>query len=317
VPSFCRHNRFIDRCPICSPQPAAPPPRSARTAARSAVAAGRHVAGAGRDGLRVRRERRAADDGYRSTLIAGIRSSDDAQRLAGEIAFAAGRLALLAAEPPGLYATVATDEDVEQALWTALLIAYLGPLEDEQPFAAIESVVTDWHSGELPDLDGVALGPRTSHDPARGVATLTAYRQWAGRAGSQLRAFTGDESWSPERRFDRVFERLTLPGFGRPGRYELLTSVGALGRAPLHAASLQLVGDDESVLGAKRVFGIGDRVNLERRALTLAEASEVPLAALDVALCSFSSGERVAGGVPDDIQDPGALERAQDVLGLT
>ena len=74
---------------------------------------------------------------------------------------------------------------------------------------------TTWASGELPDLDDVVLGPRTSHDPARGTRTLEAYRAWASRAGSQAAAFSGEAAWTPERRFARVFERLGLPGFDR------------------------------------------------------------------------------------------------------
>ena len=73
------------------------------------------------------------------------------------------------------------------------------------------------------------LGPRTSHDPARGADTLLAYRQWVQRSsggGGQARALIGDPSWSPERRFERLFERLALPGLGRTGRYDLLLTLG-------------------------------------------------------------------------------------------
>ncbi len=109
--------------------------------------------------------------------------------------------------------------------------------------------------GELPDLDGVPLGPRSSHDPARGSETLLAYRQWVARGGranvpaqatpvegTQAAAFTGDPAWSPERRFERVFERLALPGFARMGRYELLVTLGRLGLYELTPDSLQLAG---------------------------------------------------------------------------
>jgi hypothetical protein len=316
VPAFCRHNRFEERCPICRP-PGSVAPAERSGSSRSAAGGARGSATTGREGMRVRRETRAADDGYRTTLVPGIRSSDDAGRLATEIAFATGRLQVLADERrPGPYAEVAAATDPEQALWTALLIAYLGPLEGDDPFAAIGASISDWSSGELPDLDGVALGPRTSHDSARGLSTLAAYRQWAARSGSQLQAFTGDSSWPAERRFDRVFERLTLPGFGRAGRYELLASVGAIGRVELSAGSMQLVGDDPTVLAAKRVFGIGDRPNLERRAAALAEVCGVPLAALDLGLVSWGRGERVHGGVADEALDADAEARARAALGV-
>ena len=87
----------------------------------------------------MRHELRAQDDGYRSSLAPGLRSTQDARQLAEAIAFAAGRLAGLDADPPGLYGQVAAIAAIEEATWLALLIAYIGPLESEQPFAAIEA----------------------------------------------------------------------------------------------------------------------------------------------------------------------------------
>jgi hypothetical protein len=93
-----------------------------------------------------------------------------------------------------------------------------------------------------------------------------------------------------------------LPGLHRRARYELLVSLGALGRAPLSAPSLLISDDDAVSVAAKRVFGIGDRLLLERRARELAQASDVPLAALDLALESWARSEplRFAVGTRDD-----------------
>jgi hypothetical protein len=128
VPEFCRHNRFLNRCPICRPQEPAPAPKRARTGTR-----GRAAAGGGSE-VRVRQVARAVGDGYRSELVPGLHAVDDARRLAAELAFAAGRLAELAAAPPGLYAEVASEPDPEEAIWLAFLIAYLSPLEGGDPF---------------------------------------------------------------------------------------------------------------------------------------------------------------------------------------
>ena len=172
--------------------------------------------------------------------------------------------------------------------------------------------------GELPDLDGLELGPRTSHDPARGAATLLAYGQWAG--ASQADAFRGDPSWTPERRFERIFERLALPGFARMGRYELLVTLGRLGLYELRGEDLRLSsvagGHDLTLAGAKRVFAIGDPLLLERRAGALAQALEVPVEALDVGLANWQSEQRATLGVPEQTADEGVLERAGAVLGL-
>lgn len=240
--------------------------------------------------MRVRRLTQAADDGYRNELVPGVKASTDAERLAAELAFATARLAELAADPPSLYAQVGAEPDAEEALWLAFLTAYLSPTEGDDPFAAIHAAHVPWASGELPDLD-VALGIRTSHERAAGTRTVLAYRAWAARAGSQAAAFAGDASWTAERRFDRLFERLAVQGFGRPGRYELLVSLGRLGVADVRPSTLQLT-DDATTVAAKRVFGIGDKMLLERRARDLADAAELPIEALDLALFNWAAPER-------------------------
>ena len=164
-----------------------------------------------------------------------------------------------------------------------------------------------WAGGAAPQLDGIPTGPRTAHDPARGVATPEAYRAWAARSGSQAAAFAGEAHWSAERRFKQAFERLALPGFHRAARFDLLVTLGRLGRADVRPGELRLGGGDAVTTTAKRTFGIGDTLLLERRAAELAEACEVPLASLDLALENLGrpAGERLALGA-----SPGALDEA-------
>ncbi len=226
----------------------------------------------------MRRVARGADDGYRNPLVIGLKSSADAARLAEEIAFADHRLRVLEHEPPGLYAEVAdAAADVEQRSWLAFLIAYLCPLEAEDPFAEIARVRTTWASGEVPDLEAVATGPRSAHAPTRGARTLEAYRTWAARAGSQAAAYTGDAAWTPERRFARAFERLSLPGLHRDARFDLLVTLGRLGVYDLQAASLALGGENDVDGGgqagardrrsaAARAPGLGPRAGVRRAA---------------------------------------------------
>ena len=271
-----------------------------------------------RSGVTVRRVREGTDDGYRSPLAPGLRSSAEAQRLAEEIAFAATRLRRLSSHPPGLYAEVADSAGgIEERTWLAFLIAYLYPLDEADPFAALAAARTPWETAEQLTLDDVATGPRTAHDPARGLATVDAYRAWAARGGSQARAFEGEAGWSAERRFARIFERLALPGLHRGARYELLTSLGALGVYDLSPQTLALGGGDEVTLGAKRALGIGDPMLLDRRAAQLAQACAVPLAALDLGLYNWERGERATGGLgPDAAPDSGELDGALAALDL-
>lgn len=341
--TFCRHNRFIQRCPICretvpgqKPSHAARPKRQASAGARArggaaaTTRAGAAGQGRGADSrtstrstkeVRVHREARAEDDGYRCELVPGIHSSQDAKRLVREIGFASGRLLTLTAAPPGLYAEARDCDDIEQATWMFFLAAYLSPLQGEQSFVGIrQALLSSWASGTVPDLEDVPLGPRSSHDPARGSETLTAYRRFAEHAGSQERAFSGEPEWTPQRRFERVFERLALPGFGRMGRYDLLITLGRLGLYELRADSLHLIsrspslGADPTPQAAKRVFGIGDPTHIERRAAALSQVLSTPIEALDLALANWSSEERVTLGFPADTNDPHAVERAKAAL---
>ncbi len=349
---------------------------SKRSASASASGARRGPARGRRGaGLHVSHERRAEDDGYRSPLTPGLRASQDAERLAEEVAFAEGRLLALTTAPPDLYGEIREVEDAAQAAWMCFLSAYLCPLDggrDSDPFAGIRRALeADWRAGELPDLEGIPLGPRTSHDPARGDATLRAYLQWtaaraapqadpstapgytvgtsgsgytvgtagsgytAGTTGSgpavggavadasgRVSAFVGDPAWTPGRRFERLFERLTLPGLARMGRYELLLTLGRIGLCEVRADALYFTNapgaahGDLATLAAKRVFGIGDPVHLEPRARELAKAMSVPVEALDLALANWEAGERATLGVPSEALDNHALERAREALEL-
>ena len=258
---------------------------------------------------------RAADDGYEHDLVPGLRSSVDAGRLADELAFSAARLRELEEDPPGLYAEVAMAEDREEAAWLCFLIAYASPLEGEDdPFAGIKALRTSWASGQVPDLEGARFGPRTAFDPKRGAGALEAYRAWAERHGGQVTALAGEESWTLQHRYDRAFERIGLPGFGRPNRLEFLILVHRLGLVELEPWTLHLSAaapTDPVVLAAKRVLGIGDAVLLQRRQRDLAHAGDVPVEAIDLAFYNWaapSPDSRVTAG---STAEPDAGERAR------
>jgi hypothetical protein len=351
--TFCRHNRFVQRCPICRESvPGYTPPREPAKPKRAAGATGTASGTARRAGdstqtragrtsargtkeVRVHREQRFVDDGYRCELVPGLRSSHDARRLAEEIGFASGRLLALTAAPPSLYGEARDHEDIEQATWMCFLAAYLSPLQGEQPFAGVrQALVASWASGDAPEFEDAPLGPRTSHDPARGAQTAIAYRRFAEHAadrrstgsaiGQQEQAFAGQPEWTPQRRFERVFERLALPGFGRVGRFDLLVTLGRLGLYELRADSLHIntrtpgsVHTDPTPEAAKRVFAIGDPILVERRAQALAEAIDTPLEALDLALWNWSLApeeERCTLGFATSTRDEHALQRSRDAL---
>ncbi len=310
MPTFCRHNRLVQNCTICSrelnvearpvvtsgaPKSTQPRETVAREAApRKAASAGRARFGNGPSRVKVRRLARGVEDGFRSKLVPGLKSSEDADRLADEIAFAARRLEVMT-----LVASGESREDVDP-VW--LEIAADGDIETRTTLA----------------LQTVLEGPRGLDDEARIAETLASYDAWAQRAGSQQAAFTGEAVWTPERRFERLFERLGgLPGMTRDIRFELLVLAGRLGLYDLRAAKLQLSGENEATWAAKRALGIGDPLLLDRRAAELAAACEVELETLDVAFLNWGSGSRDGVGfAPDAEVDALVLGRARSALGL-
>ncbi len=112
----------------------------------------------------------------------GLRATADAEQLAEEIGFATGRLAELAAAPPGLYADAATAADADEGIWLAAQIVLLGPAEEaDDPFAALRDVVVGWGAG-APDLEGLRFGPRSPFADAAARATLAGVAARLGRA---------------------------------------------------------------------------------------------------------------------------------------
>ncbi len=321
MPTFCRHNRFVQNCPICrEPEPSRSRP-SAPSRPRSGGTSTARRSSARAGGLRVRRVARAADDGFASPLVPGLRAGADAESLAEEIAFATGRLAQLAAAPPGPYAEAASEPDRDEALWLVTLVSLLSPLAGDEPFANFRAARVPWATGEVPALEGVEIGPRSPlRSAAEAPRALAAYRGWAERAGGQEPALTGEQAWTAQRRFDRTFERLgSLPGFGRPARYELLVALGRLGLLDATPAALHFDERDDASMAAKRVFGIGDRINLERRAGDLAEAAAVPVEALDLALANFGrspDAPRATFGADARAADDETRDRVVAALGL-
>jgi hypothetical protein len=267
----------------------------------------------------VSRVARAADDGYASELVMGLRASADAERLAVDIGRAVSALEALRSSPPEPLADAARlgrEGEVEEGLWIAFLSSVIGPGSGEDGFAGIERARTRWSDGELPDLDGVEFGAGGVGDAARFPQTVTAYRAWAERSGGQSAALAGEASWTPERRFERAFERLALPGLVRAPRYGFLRLAGVLGLAELEPSSLQVGADprDPTALAAKRVFGIGDTVLLERRAADLARACGISVGELELALRLWGVPEPGAGAAHE--VDAGAEDRARTALGV-
>ena len=308
MPTFCRHNRLVQNCTICAreqnlearpvvsssaPKVSQPGDRAGQAATPREPGSPKPTTRAAANNLRVRRLARGVEDGYRSQLLPGLKSSDDAARLAQELAFATRRLSLMeqvaAAEPAGVVPEV----------WQQ--IAAPGDI-DKRTLLATRHVLG---------------GPRGIHDDNRLEESLAGIEAWGARQGSLAQAFIGEASWTSERRFERTFERLGSIGLDRDPRYELLTTLGRLGVYALRPAKLFLRGENEATWAAKRMLGIGDPLLLNSRAVDLAQACQTPLEALDLAFHNWGAGKRVGGGLPEDAEgDELVLDRARSVFGL-
>ena len=177
------------------------------------------------------------------------RPEGDGRRRAARGRAHAGRTTRL--EPPGPVPADRREPDLEQATWLAFLFALAPELQ----------------RADRRDAPARGRTPTSTRCPRPRPSTAAAYRAWVERAGSQEAAFTGEESWTPERRFGRVFERLALPGFTRAARYDLLTALGAAGRLPARgrrACTSSRTTRRRSPPSALLVSG--DRMLLERRA---------------------------------------------------
>ncbi len=109
--------------------------------------------------------------------------------------------------------------------------------------------------------------------------------------------------WTPARRFERWFDRLRLPDVNRDQRYRFLL---ALGMEP-GALFFDVKRDDPATLAAKRLLNSGDAMLLERRAAALAEATGVPIGALNEALPLWEARDELPEARPGGPPRPEAL----------
>ena len=115
-----------------------------------------------------------------------------------------------------------------------------------------------------------------------------------------------------------VDERVHVDDLGYATRFhvEACREIGALGRFDLRGWSLHLSDAmDPTTIAAKRVFGIGDTMNLQRRASDLAGTAGIPMEALDLGLLNWSRPpeDRITAGARD-VDDADLRARLRGLL---
>ncbi len=315
VPTFCRHGRFEASCAICRQEKAKAEPQTTRPASKG-TAARRPASSQPSASAAPKRSRtvvtgkltRNADDGFRSDLLPGIRSSADAMVLAQELTLAEARLSAIGTDDAGPWAVVGRAGDSSQAFVAALVVAVASPDDaagslatTAAALAALEPIVAELDdSGTLPGASAIAeiidAGPRGPRAHDASGAALAVPAQLAQRsAGSLAAGLQGEASWTPERRFARLLDRLALKGLPRAVRYDLLVALGRAGALPVRADGLHL-GNDQVTDAAKRLFAVADVALLERRAAALVEVTEVAWDALELALWNIAGADATGSG---------------------
>lgn len=317
MPTFCRHGRFEASCAICrqekaKAEPKTVTPRAKGTAARRPTSSAKPAASTSSTRSRTLvtgRLQRSVDDGFRSELLPGVRSTADAQLLFEEVTAAEARLATHATGEAGPWGAVgALAGHPHRAFVAALAVGIASPdsaagsaATATAALAAVEAADTS-----LEALDAIAgateagailtAGPRgpRAHDASSQALGVPA--QLAQRSGGSLEAaLTGEASWTPERRFARVLDRLALRGLPRAVRFDVLVALGRSGALPVRADALHL-GSDQVTDAAKRLFAVADTALLERRAAALVEATGIAFDALELALWNVAGADAGAGG---------------------
>ena len=172
VPTFCRHNRLEANCPICS--------RRARAGDHAAAAGGgpsrravstpskrrppRALAG----DLAVRRMARAADDGYENdpSPACGRRSRPQTSPTSSPSRPRGSKSCNRPARPLRRGRRGARRRGGGLA---RVPIAYLSPLESDEPFAEIERARTTGPRVSCPTSRARRWGPAPAHEPSRGT----------------------------------------------------------------------------------------------------------------------------------------------------
>ena len=248
---------------------------------------------------------------WRSPLVPGIREEALARRLANEVALAEGLLLTLSVAPGEYWADAAADRDRDRACRAVFLGVWLvGDASSTEPLAAARAAL----AGERAELPDGAL----AKDPAAGSGDVS-FERFAAREGGPYTALLADPSWRAARRFERVAERLTLPGITRALRFRLLTALGRLGIVEAQAPALLLAGAgrlDRTLAGAVRVFAHDEPQELERRAAQLADAAQIPFDVLDLALWNLADAPRCTLGEVVGEPAGGALGRVLAALSL-
>lgn len=285
-------------------------PKAEGTAARRPTSSRRTTSGstsARPRGVVTGKLQRHADDGFSSELLPGLRSSAAARDLARELVLADARLSALP-HAPGWEVVAALAGEPAKAFVAALVVAVASPdtTAGSQATAVQALGMLQGAADPLDDVGAVAAasdvaafldaGPRGPRAHDAGGAALAAPVALAQRYGGSLEsALVGESSWTPQRRYARVLDRLSLKGLSRAVRIDIVTGMARCGALAADADALHLLTDQDTD-AAKRLFAVADVGLLERRAAALVDATGIGFDALELALWNTAGADASGSG---------------------
>jgi Alpha-glutamyl/putrescinyl thymine pyrophosphorylase clade 3 len=214
--------------------------------------------------------------------------------------------------------------DKEEATWLAFLATHFGRREgDDDPwrstravYSAFGEAVLSWERvvASPTDISKVCQGhadecrrlkfanhrkfetPRPG--PPLGVdAVLRSYVEGIiERTGGSQAALFSVPNESPAGRFERLMRELRfVKRFGRTALFDLLTLLGNFNVYDLTPGRVHLVGATGPLRGAKTMFGGADKRTLEARANEMARRLDIPIQAVEDALCNWQKHPKIGG----------------------
>lgn len=183
--------------------------------------------------------------------------------------------------------------------------------------AAAESWLAELPAGPPSDPEAALSGVVAEIGGGAESQLVSDFAAWAERHGGAVAGLTEGVGGSPEARFDRAFERLSIPGFERRVRIELLIRAKALGILPGVEAWTLRLGDapasDPVLLAAKRIFAIGDPLIISRRLRALLDELAASPAVADRALALWQA----PGDIEADGVDAARVAELEEALGAS
>lgn len=214
--------------------------------------------------------------------------------------------------------------DKEEATWLAFLATHFGRREgDDDPWRSTRAVYSAFGEGVLSweqvvaspaDISTVCQGhaeechrlkfgnhrkfetPRPGH-PLGVDAVLRSYVEGIiQRTGGRQVALFSVPNVGAAGRSERLMRKLRfVKRFGRTALFDLLTLLGNSGVYDLTPGRVHLVGPTGPLRGAKKMFGNADNRRLEAYANEMATRLDIPIQAVEDALCNWQKHPEISG----------------------